>query len=173
MNLYGNNNQQGQSFGGNYGGGGGNGGNQSPVPDYFKNVSPEMINFGLNAGQDMLNKQRDKWMPGLSGFWHSLKYYFSVSFNIIACSFFEKRLPHPLTFTFLFIVQVSNSYVLKKISVILYPASNKVWNRLQADEFEREGEVSTTQQTDSFALAEEVRVELYYYYTVLCYMFTF
>ncbi len=43
-----------------------------------------------------------------------------------------------------FISQVSNSYVMKKIVVILYPPSNKVWNRLQADEFEREGEVSTS-----------------------------
>lgn len=42
----------------------------------------------------------------------------------------------------LYIHQVSNSFVTKKISVILYPPLNKVWNRLQADEFEREGEVS-------------------------------
>jgi hypothetical protein len=80
-----NNSQQGQGF---YGGGSGgqnnynNGGNRSPVPDYFKNVSPEMINFGINAGQEMINKQRDKWMPGLSGFWLSLKYYFLVSHHI-------------------------------------------------------------------------------------------
>lgn len=40
--------------------------------------------------------------------------------------------------------QVSNSYVMKKVVVILYPPSNKVWNRLQADEFERDGEVSTS-----------------------------
>ena len=46
----------------------------------FQNVSPEMINFGLHAGQDILNKQKDKWMPGVSGFWLSLKYYFSVSY---------------------------------------------------------------------------------------------
>jgi len=100
----------------NYGGGGGGGGGGQPsgtnMPDYFKSVSPEMLNFGLNAGKDIFNKQRDKWMPGVSGFWHSLKYYFSVN----------------------------NQYVIKKITVILYPASNKMWNRLQADEFEREGE---------------------------------
>lgn len=47
----------------------------------FQNVSPEMINFGLHAGQDILNKQKDKWMPGVSGFWLSLKYYFSVRMN--------------------------------------------------------------------------------------------
>ena len=81
MNFYNPNNlnqqpsapQQGGNFAGN------NSGGAPVVPDYFKNVSPEMINFGLNAGQDMLNKQRDKWMPGVSGFWHSLKYYFSVN----------------------------------------------------------------------------------------------
>ena len=56
------------------------GGNPNqPVFPGFQNVSPEMINFGLNAGQDILNKQKDKWMPGVSGFWLSLKYYFSVS----------------------------------------------------------------------------------------------
>lgn len=59
--------------------GGNNNAPNPPVPDYLKNVTPEMINFGLNAGQNMLNKQRDKWMPGVSGFWHSLKYYFLVS----------------------------------------------------------------------------------------------
>lgn len=50
-----------------------------PAQEYLKNVSPEMINLGIHAGQDMLNQQRDKWMPGVSGFWLSLKYYFAVS----------------------------------------------------------------------------------------------
>jgi hypothetical protein len=87
----------------------------SPPQDYmhFQNVSPEMLNFGLHAGQDLLSKQRERWMPGVSGFWLSLKYYFAVS----------------------------NNYVLKKISMVLYPLGNKAWARLPADEFER-GEVS-------------------------------
>lgn len=38
-------------------------------------------------------------------------------------------------------LQVNNSYVLKKLSLILYPFANKSWARLPADEFER-GEVS-------------------------------
>ena len=77
-------------------------------PDFFKfqNVSPEMINFGMHAGQDLLNKQRDRWMPGVSQFWHSLKIYFAVN----------------------------NAYVLKKLSIILYPIQNKNWFRLPADE---------------------------------------
>lgn len=56
------------------------GGGAPAVPDYlkFQNVSPEMINFGLNAGQDMLKKQKERFMPGVSGFWSSLKYYFAV-----------------------------------------------------------------------------------------------
>jgi hypothetical protein len=62
-----------------YYGGQNAGANGQPAPNMFNNVSPEMINFGLNAGQNMLNQQRDKWMPGVSGFWHSLKYYFLVS----------------------------------------------------------------------------------------------
>ena len=44
----------------------------------FKNVSPEMLNYGINAGQDMIARQRDKYMPGLSVFWQSLRYYFAV-----------------------------------------------------------------------------------------------
>jgi hypothetical protein len=66
-----------------------NSGKQPHVPDYFKNVSPEMLNFGINAGQDMINKQRDKWMPGVSGFWLSLKYYFSVSYCVIGAVQFK------------------------------------------------------------------------------------
>eukprot|EP00981_Chlorochromonas_danica_P001355 scaffold289_cov169-Ochromonas_danica.AAC.16 len=82
-----------------------------PPPDYmrFQNVSPEMINFGLHAGQDILSRQREKWMPGVFGFWLTLKSYFSVS----------------------------NNYVLKKLGLILYPLNNKAWTRLPADEFER------------------------------------
>jgi hypothetical protein len=82
--------QQGQGYynapAGNQGqyGNGGNGGNQSPVPDYLRHVTPEAMNIGISIGQDMLNKQRDKWMPGLSGFWHSLKYYFLVSLLLSA-----------------------------------------------------------------------------------------
>lgn len=67
-----------------------------------------MLNFGLNAGQDMLSKQKEKWMPGVSGFWFSLKFYFSVS----------------------------NSYVVKKLKIIMYPLNNKVWTRILADEFQ-------------------------------------
>jgi hypothetical protein len=68
-----------------------NPGSSVPNPSFatFQNVSPEMINFGLNAGQDILNKQKDKWMPGVSGFWSSLKYYFAVS-NIETVDVFLK-----------------------------------------------------------------------------------
>ena len=67
--VYGNNSQQQQMDGaGNPGG-----------ANYQKYVSPEMLNFGLSAGQDMISKQTEKWMPGVSGFWLSLKFYFSVS----------------------------------------------------------------------------------------------
>lgn len=64
-----------------------------PAQDYLKNVSPEMINIGLNAGQDILNKQRDKWMPGVSGFWSTLKYYFSVR----VYTFVDKSIAHENT----------------------------------------------------------------------------
>jgi hypothetical protein len=48
----------------------------------FQSVSPEMLNFGLSASQDILNQQREKYLPGVSGFWSSLKVYFSVSILI-------------------------------------------------------------------------------------------
>lgn len=65
-------------------GGGGNSGQLPPdgqaqfLRGAFNNVTPEMLNYGFSAGQDMINKQRDKWMPGVSGFWNSLKIYFAV-----------------------------------------------------------------------------------------------
>ena len=39
------------------------GGNTGQAPEFlnsFQNVSPEMLNFGISAGQDMLKKQRKK-----------------------------------------------------------------------------------------------------------------
>jgi hypothetical protein len=79
------------------------------MPEYLKNVSPEMINFGLHAGQDILKKQKERFMPGVSGFVSSLRYYFAVN----------------------------NSYVLKKLTLLLYPLKNTQWARLRAEEFER------------------------------------
>lgn len=72
----------------------------------MQNVSPEMLSFGLNAGQDLLNQQKQKWMPGVSGFWNTLKIYFAVN----------------------------NDYVVKKLSVLVYPPANTNWFRLPADE---------------------------------------
>jgi hypothetical protein len=87
--------QQGQGFyganpGNNYNNNAGAGGNSSAVPQYLQNVSPEMINFGINAGTDILQRQKDRWMPGLSGFWHSLKYYFLVCAGILTLYWFHR-----------------------------------------------------------------------------------
>jgi protein transport protein YIF1 len=85
----------------------GQGGDFSGVFKSFpQHVSPEMINFGLSAGQDILNKQRDRWMPGAATFWGLLKIYFAVN----------------------------NKFVLKKLSILLYPIQNKHWARLTADD---------------------------------------
>ena len=54
------------------------GGQQAGNGQDFFRMNPEMINFGLSAGQDMINKQRERIMPGVSGFWVSLKIYFAV-----------------------------------------------------------------------------------------------
>lgn len=102
--------QQQQRYGENMGShqGQGQGQGQGQPQDFFKfqNVSPEMLQFGLSTGQDLLTKQRDRWMPGVSGFWQSLKIYFSVS----------------------------NRYVLKKLSILAYPVAHKSWQRQPADE---------------------------------------
>jgi hypothetical protein len=77
--------------------------NPNHIPqEFFNNVSPEMLNFTLNTGQNIFNQQRAKWMPGVSGFWLSLKTYFAVS----------------------------NSYVVQKLSILSYPFSNKNWYRV-------------------------------------------
>ena len=78
-----------------------------------------MINFGLHAGQDILKKQKERFMPGVSGFVSSLRYYFAVN----------------------------NSYVLKKLTLLLYPLKNTQWARLRAEEFER-SEVSGHQNDE-------------------------
>lgn len=70
------------------------------------NLSPEMLNYGYSAGQQILRSQRAKYMPGLSDFWSSLKVYFAVS----------------------------NSYVLKKLSIVIYPMRHQTWGRILADE---------------------------------------
>lgn len=49
---------------------------------YFPNVSPELINYGLSAGTNVLNQNADKWTAKASGFWTSLKFYFSVSVSV-------------------------------------------------------------------------------------------
>jgi hypothetical protein len=88
MNLYPPPNQQGNNyyaqpaassygFPSSVGSGGGNASSDAPVFK-FQNVSPEMLNFGISAGQDIINKQTSKWMPGVSVFWLNLKFYFSV-----------------------------------------------------------------------------------------------
>lgn len=83
--------------------------NIDPGQDFynsFQNVNPEVLNLGLRAGQNMINMQRDRLMPGVSVLWHSLKIYFAVN----------------------------NNFVLKKISLLLYPFLNKNWNRLPIED---------------------------------------
>ena len=77
---------------------------ESGNPDFF--VSPEMLKFGLSAGQDMINRQKDRWMPGVSSFWETLRFYFSVN----------------------------NRYVYRKIQLLLYPLSQRHWSRSPADD---------------------------------------
>lgn len=77
---------------------------ESGNPDFF--VSPEMLKFGLSAGQDMINRQKDRWMPGVSSFWETLRFYFTVN----------------------------NKYVYKKLQILVYPLSQRQWSRSPADD---------------------------------------
>ncbi len=67
-----------------------------------------MINYGLHAGQDIFNKQREKYMPSLFNYFSTIKEYFAVN----------------------------NSYVKQKILVVLYPIKNQKWVRLPSSEDE-------------------------------------
>lgn len=112
------------------GGGGGMGGNMGGGPqnqDFFKfqNVSPEMLQFGLSTGQDLLNKQKDRFMPGVSGFWNSLKIYFAVS----------------------------NTYVKSKLLILIYPIRHKSWVRELADEYQPDNKGEHT--SHKFALPKQ------------------
>ena len=71
-----------------------------------------MLNFGLSAGQDILNRQKAKLMPGVSDFFSNLKIYFAVS----------------------------NMYVLRKLSIVLAPMRNTSWGRIPADEASTDGD---------------------------------
>ena len=77
--------------------------------DFMPNqFPPGMIDYGINTGRELIKIKTETWMPGVSKFWSSLKMYFAVS----------------------------NSYVLKKIFIVLYPIKNQSWGRVLADEGE-------------------------------------
>lgn len=108
---------QGSNFGipqqgiiGSGGGGGIGGGGDQGAMNFLKSENADMLmNYGLSQGQTLLKTQSDKWMPGVTGFWSSLKIYFAVN----------------------------NSYVVKKLSMILYPIGvkkNQNWLRKSAEE---------------------------------------
>jgi hypothetical protein len=104
----------------------------TPSGDFLNNVmpqvSPAMLNYGVETTSNLLKSQRDLYMPGVSHFWNSLKIYFMVfSFHI-----FPSLLP---SFFILFISgQVNNNYVLSKLKLLFFPFQNKVWQRVSVDE---------------------------------------
>jgi len=109
--------------GGGHGQGQGQGqGQMDPNPmNFLKGENADMLmNYGLAQGQNFVKTQSDKWMPGVTGFWGSLKIYFAVN----------------------------NSYVVKKLSMILYPLGVKRsqnWTRKSAesDGYENTGDIRT------------------------------
>jgi len=48
------------------------------LQNFTKNVSPEMLNLGLSAGQASIDRVVWQVWPGMSNFWTSLKTYFAV-----------------------------------------------------------------------------------------------
>lgn len=89
------------------GGAGGVGGPQQNM--LGSDQADMMLNLGISQGQNMLKQQQERWMPGISGFWQSLKIYFAVN----------------------------NIYVVKKLSMILYPIgvkSSQSWIRKNAED---------------------------------------
>ena len=82
--------------------GGGGGQQQQQRPDFFSGVNPHM----LNLGTDMLKSQKEKYMPGVSNFWHSLKFYFMVN----------------------------NNYVQKKLLLLSFPFKTTNWSRISSDD---------------------------------------
>jgi YIF1 len=83
--------------------------NDGRLNDFMQNqFPPGMIKLVTTAVEDRIRVKSNEWMPGVSKFWSSLKMYFAVS----------------------------NSYVLKKIFIVLYPIKNQSWGRVLADEGE-------------------------------------
>ena len=88
---------------------------------FNEKFSPEMIQMGLSAGKHIISKQSEAWIPQVSQFWLGLKFYFSVS----------------------------NSYVVKKLSHVLYPLGNKSWTRISVDELPADDPSSETEHYGS------------------------
>lgn len=82
------------------------GGAGQQKPDFFHSVNPQMLNLGVETTSNMLKSQRDKYMPGVSNFWNSLKLYFMVN----------------------------NSYVHKKLLLLLFPFKTTNWSRISSDD---------------------------------------
>lgn len=103
---------QGPQNGGDMGqmGGGQQQQNQNQNQNFFKSEQADMMmNYGLQQGGAIFKQQQEKYMPGISGFWSSLKVYFAVN----------------------------NQYVVKKLKMVLYPFGVKRatdWGRKPAED---------------------------------------
>lgn len=69
-------------------------------------VSPEMMGLAAQAGKGTLDSMVNRVTPGMSQFWAAMRLRMAVS----------------------------NSFVSKKISLVLFPFRNKTWVRLNADD---------------------------------------
>mmetsp|Transcript_5961 Transcript_5961/g.8972 ORF Transcript_5961/g.8972 Transcript_5961/m.8972 type:complete len:340 (+) Transcript_5961:48-1067(+) len=83
--------------------------NQPQQPDQQKNwnewapspMNEQMMNMGENMAKSFISSNVAKYQPGMSFFWLSLKYYFSVD----------------------------HAYIIKKIKILLFPFFKKNWDR--------------------------------------------
>lgn len=64
-----------------------------PSNEFLNNVNPAFLSLGVETTSNLLKKQRDIYMPGVSIFWNSLKIYFMVilSYFLIFYSFFSSN----------------------------------------------------------------------------------
>jgi protein transport protein YIF1 len=69
-------------------------------------VNEQMLNVGGTMAKSFISSNMARYQPGVHGFWTSLKYYFAVD----------------------------NSYVRKKLTILLLPVVKKGWHRAPSDE---------------------------------------
>jgi hypothetical protein len=95
----------------------------------------------VNTAKHMFDQTASAYMPGISGFWASLKAYFMVRcVPLLRCGVKEVRFGIVLTcFRMLRgnVRQVNNRYVLQKLQTLFLPFMQTHWNRMLMEEVDQ------------------------------------